>query len=115
MITVLKSKIRIAVVTEASKDYKGSITIDEELMEAANMREWEKVEVNARDKDVRIKTYILKGKRGSRCIKANGGLAQYLQEGDIIHILAYKTINEDEDHTPILVDYYTDDEIFMGS
>ena len=112
-IEVLKSKIRIAIVTDSNPDYRGSITIDEELMEAADLREFEKVEINARDKDVRIKTYVLKGKRGSGCIEANGGLSQYLQPGDVIHILSYAMIGIDSSLIPTIVDSYNNETIIF--
>lgn len=103
LVHVLKSKIKKAVITDSNKKYRGSITIDEDLMDEANLREWEKVEVNGRDRKVRIKTYVIKGERGSGCIEANGGLAQYFQKGDIVHILSYGIISEDTDYEPIIV------------
>ena len=116
MITVLKSKIQTAVITAASKEYNGSITIDEDLMDAAGLYQWEKVEINARDKKVRVKTYVIKGERGTRCIEANGGLAQYFEVGDIVHILSYKDVEQIDypNYNPLVVISYDSENIIFG-
>ena len=89
MIKVLKSKLSDVIVTESSLEYEGSITIDEDLMEAAGLREYEYVEVNGKSTDARINTYVLKGERGSGCVKMNGGAARHFSVGDHVHVLAF--------------------------
>ena len=76
MIEVLKSKIHCAQVTQANLNYIGSITIDEDLMDAANMIEGEKVQIVNNNNGERFETYIIKGERGSGCICLNGAAAR---------------------------------------
>lgn len=106
MIEVLTNKIRFAKVTDASPCYKGSITLDPKFIRDAGMYPWQKVHVNARDKDVRIITYILEGEEGSGAVELNGGAAQYLKPGDIIHINAYGLIEKKmaRSHRPIILE-----------
>jgi len=87
--TMLKSKIHRAVVTEANLYYEGSITIDEELLRAANMFEYEKVEVLNLNSGKRIETYVIKGKKGSGIICLNGPAARGACPGDQVIILSY--------------------------
>ncbi len=89
MVEVLKSKIHRVSVTEANLNYVGSITIDEELMEAANMIEGEKVAIVNNNNGERFETYIIKGKRGSGCICLNGAAARRAEIGDVIIIISY--------------------------
>ena len=95
-IEVLKSKIHNARVTEANLNYIGSITIDEDLLEAANMIENEKVQVVNGNNGERLETYIIKGKRGSGVICLNGPAARKAQVGDVVVIISYATMDFEE-------------------
>jgi aspartate 1-decarboxylase len=88
-IEILKSKIHRATVTEANLNYIGSITIDEDLMDAANLIEFEKVHVLNNNNGERFVTYVIKGERGSGVICLNGAAARKVQPGDIVIIAAY--------------------------
>lgn len=88
-IEVLKSKIHRVTVTGADLNYVGSITIDEDLLDAANMIEGEKVAIVNVNNGERLETYIIKGKRGSGDIVLNGPAARKVQKGDIIIIISY--------------------------
>ncbi len=105
MIEVLKSKIHCVTVTEANLNYMGSITIDEELMEAANMVEGEKVQIVDNNNGERFETYIIKGERGSGCICLNGAAARKVVVGDTVIIMSYALIPFEEAKTfrPTLV------------
>jgi aspartate 1-decarboxylase len=92
-IQVLKSKIHRATITEANLNYVGSLTIDENLMEAANLIENEKIQVVNVNNGERIETYIIKGKRGSGVICLNGPAARKGAVGDIIVIISYALID----------------------
>ena len=89
MIEVLKSKIHCAQVTQANLNYIGSITIDEDLMDAANMIEGEKVQIVNNNNGERFETYIIKGERGSGCICLNGAAARKVVVGDTVIIISY--------------------------
>ena len=89
MIEVMKSKIHCARVTEANLNYMGSITIDEDLMDAANLIAGEKVSIVNNNNGERFETYIIKGERGSGCICLNGAAARKVQVGDIVIIMSY--------------------------
>ena len=95
-IEVLKSKIHRVSVTQADLNYVGSITIDEELMDAANMIEGEKVQVLDVDNGERLETYIIKGERGSGAICLNGPAARKVQVGDTVIIIAYALLDFEE-------------------
>ncbi len=88
-IEILKSKIHRATVTQADINYIGSITIDENLIDAANLIEFEKVHVLNINNGERIETYVIKGKRGSGIICMNGAAARKFIAGDIIIIASY--------------------------
>ncbi|MFI3278930.1 MAG: aspartate 1-decarboxylase [Rikenellaceae bacterium] len=88
-IEVLKSKIHRVSVTEANLDYVGSITIDEDLMDAANMIEGEKVAIMDNNNGERFETYIIKGQRGSGAICLNGAAARKVAVGDVIIIVSF--------------------------
>jgi aspartate 1-decarboxylase len=88
-IEVLKSKIHRVKITEANLHYIGSITIDEDLMEAANMIENEKVQVLDLDNGERLETYIIRGTRGSGMICMNGPAARRINVGDTVIIISY--------------------------
>jgi aspartate 1-decarboxylase len=92
-IEVLKSKIHRATVTMADINYVGSITIDEALIEAANLLEFEKVGVLNINNGERIETYVIKGKRGSGVVCMNGAAARKFQPGDIIIVVSYALID----------------------
>lgn len=89
LIEVIKSKIHRVKVTEANLDYIGSITIDADLLDAANMIEGEKVQIVNNNNGARLETYIIKGERGSGCICLNGAAARLVQVGDIVIIMSY--------------------------
>lgn len=96
MIEVLKSKIHCATVTEANLNYMGSITIDEDLMDAANMIAGEKVQIVDNNNGERFETYIIKGERGSGCICLNGAAARKVQVGDVVIIMSYALMDFEE-------------------
>ncbi len=96
MIEVLKSKLHCVQVTEANLNYMGSITIDEDLMDAANMIAGEKVQVLDNNNGGRFETYIIKGERGSGCICLNGAAARRVQVGDTIIIISYALMDFEE-------------------
>ena len=92
-IEVLKSKIHRATITQADLHYIGSITIDEDLMDAANMIEFEKVQVLNINNGERLDTYIIKGERGTGQISLNGAAARKAVPGDLIIIASYATMD----------------------
>jgi aspartate 1-decarboxylase len=95
-IQVLKSKIHRVSVTQADLNYIGSITIDEDLMDAANMIEHEKVQVLNINNGERIETYIIKGERGSGVITLNGAAARRFAIGDLVIIASYAVMDFEE-------------------
>jgi aspartate 1-decarboxylase len=95
-IELLKSKIHRAVVTEANLNYIGSITIDEQLMDAANIIENEKVQVVNVNNGERLETYVIKGKKGSGICCLNGPAARKAAVGDIIVIISYASMDFEE-------------------
>lgn len=95
-VEVLKSKIHRVKVTQAELHYVGSITVDEALLEAAQMFENQKVQIVDVNNGERFETYIIKGKRGSGEICLNGPAARRVQVGDIIIIIAYGLLPEAE-------------------
>jgi len=88
-VTLMKSKIHRARVTEANLDYVGSITIDEDLMDTANILSNEKVQIVDNNNGNRFETYVIPGERGSRLVCLNGAAARLVQPGDIIIIISY--------------------------
>ena len=98
-IEVLKSKIHCARVTEANLNYMGSITIDEDLMDAANLIAGEKVHIVNNNNGARFVTYIIKGERGSGCICLNGAAARLVQVGDVVIIMSYAQMEFEEAKT----------------
>ena len=96
LIEVMKSKIHCARVTEANLNYMGSITIDEDLMDAANLIAGEKVSIVVNNNGERFETYIIKGERGSGCICLNGAAARKVQVGDIVIIMSYALMDFEE-------------------
>ena len=99
MIEVLKSKIHRARVTQANLNYVGSITIDEDLMDAANMIEGEKVQVLDINNGERLETYIIKGERGSGAICLNGAAARKVAVDDLVIIVSYALMDFEEAKT----------------
>ena len=95
-LNILKSKIHRVQVTEANLDYVGSITIDEALMEAANIYAGEKVQVVDNTNGARLETYVIAGRRGSGCICMNGAAAHLIHVGDTVIIMAYALMTPEE-------------------
>ena len=101
----LKCKIHRATVTESDLNYIGSITIDEDLLDAAGMSQYEKVHVLDIMNGNRIETYIIKGEKGSGEICINGAAAHLIHKGHLVIIVAYCVLNESEvqSHNPVIV------------
>lgn len=99
MLSLLKSKIHCAIVTEANLHYMGSITIDQSLMDACGLLPGEHVHVVNNHNGARIETYTIAGERGSGCICLNGAAARLFQPGDEVIIMAYALMSEDEART----------------
>ncbi|PQV61466.1 L-aspartate 1-decarboxylase [Hydrobacter penzbergensis] len=95
-IEILKSKIHRAVITEANLHYVGSLTLDEDLMDAANLIENEKVQVVNVNNGERLETYLIKGKRGSGVVCLNGPAARRGAVGDLVVIIAYAIMDFEE-------------------
>lgn len=96
LLDFLFSKIHRATVTDANLEYVGSITIDETLMKASNLKEWQKVEVLNINNGERFQTYVIKGKADSGTICINGAAARKAQKGDKVIIVAYASFEPDE-------------------
>lgn len=92
-IEILKSKIHRAVITEANLNYVGSLTLDEDLMEAANIIENEKVQVVNVNNGERLETYVIKGKRGSGIVCLNGPAARRGMVGDLVVVISYASMD----------------------
>ncbi|TAK72360.1 MAG: aspartate 1-decarboxylase [Gammaproteobacteria bacterium] len=103
-ITVLKSKIAYATVTQKELFYVGSITIDEDIMKKAHLRENEKVQVVNLNNGERLETYVIKGAAGSRIFSLNGAAARKAEVGDKLFIISYAMINAAESLEPVIVD-----------
>ena len=99
LIEVLKSKLHCVTVTEANLNYMGSITIDEDLLDAADMIAGQKVQIVDNNNGERLETYIIKGERGSGCICLNGAAARKVLVGDTVIIIAYSLMTEEEAKT----------------
>src|SRR6187455_1601209 len=95
-IDVLKSKIHRVKITQAELHYVGSITIDEAIMNAANLIEYEKVQVVNLNNGERLETYVIKGARGSGVICLNGPAARKVQVGDIVIVMSYASMDFEE-------------------
>lgn len=104
-IEVLKSKIHRVKITQAELHYVGSITIDEDLMEAANLIENEKVQIVNIHNGERLETYVIKGERGSGQVCLNGPAARKAQVGDIVIVISYASMDFDEakTHKPVVI------------
>ncbi|HEY3387508.1 MAG TPA: aspartate 1-decarboxylase [Saprospiraceae bacterium] len=106
---ILKSKIHRAIVTEADLNYVGSITIDEELMEAAGLLEGERVQVVNNNNGARLETYVIRGERHSGKICLNGAAARQVQVGDVLIIMAYALMTPEEAKTYKPLSVYPDE------
>jgi len=109
----LYSKIHRATITDSNLNYVGSITIDEDFLDKANIREWEKVEILDINNGERFQTYALKGERGSKCFCVNGAAARKVQTGDKIIIVTYAQLTDEEIklHRPTVVQVGENNEI----
>jgi aspartate 1-decarboxylase len=97
--TMLKSKIHRATVTQADLHYVGSITVDEDLMDAADLLPGEQVAIVDIDNGARLETYVITGERGSGVIGMNGAAARLVHPGDLVIILSYMTVTDQEART----------------
>lgn len=105
IIEVLKSKIHRATITQANLNYIGSISIDEDLMDAANLIEFEKVQVVNINNGERLETYVIRGERGTGVISLNGAAARKAHVGDFVIIASYAQMDFEEakKHKPSIV------------
>jgi aspartate 1-decarboxylase len=103
--TMMKSKIHRATVTHADLHYVGSVTVDQELMEAADLLEGEQVTIVDIDNGARLETYVITGERGSGVIVINGAAAHLVNPGDLVILISYGVMNEQEvtDYAPRVV------------
>ena len=99
LVTVVKSKIHRVTVTEANLNYIGSITVDEDLLDAANLIANEKVQIVNNNNGERFETYIIKGERGTGVICLNGAAARKVQPGDVVIIMSYALMDFEEAKT----------------
>jgi aspartate 1-decarboxylase len=104
-LTIFKSKIHRVKVTQAELNYVGSITVDADLLEAANILEGEKVQIVNINNGERIETYTIAGTRGSGMVCLNGPAARRVQVGDMVILIAYAQMTPEEakDYTPTIV------------
>ena len=105
LLQIHKSKIHRATITEANLNYVGSVTIDEALMEAANLYEGERVQIVNNNNGERLETYVIKGERGSGIVCLNGAAARKAEVGDIVIIISYglMTPEEAKKYSPVTV------------
>lgn len=99
LITMFKSKIHRAVVTQANLNYVGSITIDMDLLDAAGILPGEKVQIVNNNNGARLETYTIEGARGSGVVCLNGAAARLVQPGDTVIIIAYAMMDKEEAKT----------------
>ncbi len=104
LVTVLKSKIAYATITQKELFYVGSITIDAEIMRKAGLREYEKVQVVNLNNGERLETYVIMGEAGSNIFGLNGPAARKAEIGDAVFIISYAQIKAHEHLEPIVVD-----------
>ena len=114
---MLKAKIHRVTVTEANLDYTGSLTLDEDLMDAAGIKEYEKIQVLDITNGSRIETYIIRGKRSSGQVCINGAAAHLIQTGDLVIIVSYCQITDEESlhHQPQIVHVDADNQVLSTS
>ncbi len=105
LVNIFKSKIHRVKVTQAELNYVGSITIDEDLLDAAGIQENERVQVVNNNNGERLETYAIKGKRGSGIVCLNGAAARKAEVGDVVIIITYAwmTPEEAQTHKPLVV------------
>ncbi len=105
MLNMLKGKIHRVRVTQAELDYVGSITVDEDLLDAAGILEYEKVQIVDINNGQRFETYTIKGERGSGIVCLNGAAARCVQKNDLIIIMSYAQMSAEEakNHKPYVV------------
>ena len=110
---MLKGKIHRATVTESDLDYMGSLTLDEDIMEAAGLKEYEKIQVLDITNGSRIETYIIRGKRGSGQVCINGAAAHLIHAGDLVIIVSYCQLSDEESlyHQPKIVHVDADNRV----
>jgi len=114
-LNILKSKIHTVRVTEANVRYNGSITIDEDLLDAARIKKYEQVYINNASNGSRIMTYVLPGKRGSGEVCMNGGAALHAKVGDTVHILSFCALREEEVDNFVPLVIFTDEKNRVAS
>ena len=116
-IEMLKGKIHRATVTEANLNYIGSLTLDEDLMDAAGFREYEKIQVLDITNGNRIETYIIRGTRGSGKVCINGAAAHLIHKDDLVIIVGYCQLNDAEaqNHAPKIVHVNTENQVILKS
>ena len=114
---MLKGKIHRATVTEADLNYIGSLTLDEDLMDAAGLKEFEKIQVLDITNGNRLETYIIKGKRGTGEVCINGAAAHLIKKGDLVIIVAYCQLTEDEllRHKPKIINVDNENKVVSKS
>ena len=114
---MLKGKLHRATVTEADLDYRGSLTLDEDLMDAVGFKEYEKVQVLDITNGNRIETYIIKGERGSGKVCINGAAAHLIHLGDLVIIASYCQLSPEEaaDHQPQIIHVNEENKILYAS
>ena len=102
MLIMMNSKIHRAVVTEADLNYIGSVTIDRDIMDAVGLLANEKVAIVNNNNGARLETYVIEGERGSRVICLNGAAARLVQKGDVVIIMSYVYVTDEEakNHRP---------------
>ena len=105
LLEFLNSKIHRATVTKSNLNYVGSITIDEDILDAAQIREWQKVDILDINNGERFQTYVIKGRRTSREFCINGAAARKVQPGDKIIVCSYRYVTEEEtkNYTPTII------------
>ncbi|MBN1917609.1 MAG: aspartate 1-decarboxylase [Verrucomicrobia bacterium] len=103
--TICKSKLHGATVTQTELSYEGSITLDTDLMEAADMLPWERVQIVNLNNGARIETFIIPGEAGSGTVCLNGPAARCAVVGDIVHVISYAEMTDEESagHHPVVV------------
>lgn len=110
LLKIFKSKIHRATVTEANLNYIGSITIDEDLMDAANFYEGELVQIVNNNNGERIETYVIRGERGTGVVCLNGAAARRVEVGDVVIIISYAYMSPEEAKTFEPVNVFPDEQ-----
>lgn len=115
--TMMKSKLHRATVTEANLNYVGSITIDEDLMDAVDILANEKVQIVNNHNGARFETYVIPGQRGSKVICLNGAAARLVQPGDSVIIISYAVLTDEEarNHKPLVAIMGPDNTVVSAS